>query len=105
MKTNDVYTAYVSWPGGGKRRPVLILGSTDDEARVFKITTKYSNKSEYIKLKYYQINDLESAGLNRTSYIDTNTKMDLPKKKINFRHIGQLSTRDIVGLSEFINKN
>lgn len=25
MRTNDISTAYISFPGGGKRRPIFIL--------------------------------------------------------------------------------
>lgn len=105
MKNNEIYTAYVSWPGGGKRRPVLILKSSNDFAKVFKITTQYVDKSESIKKHYYKINDLKQAGLKKASYIDTISKINLPKSKVKFRYIGELSINDINGLAKFVNKN
>ena len=89
MKINEIYTAFVSWQRGGKRRPVLILNINKNEVLVFKITTQYQNKSQYIKDKYYKIKDLSLAGL---------------AKKIKFTKIGKLSSKDIFELDKFINK-
>lgn len=105
MKINDVYTAYISWPGGGKRRPVLILDVNQHQALVFKITTKYYSKSVVIQHKYYQIQDLKSAGLKKESYIDTISKLWLQKRNVEFHYIGKLSTKDIFGLADFIKLN
>lgn len=104
MKINDVYTAFVSWPGGGKTRPVLIRRINDDEVIVYKITTKYRQKSFYIRQHYYKIHDLLTAGLDRDSYIDTINLVGLPKS-LEFHRIGQLSTDDIRGLARFIENN
>lgn len=104
MKINDVYTAYISWEDGGKCRPVLIVNVTNTEVRVFKITTKYENKSQSIKNKYYKIQDLSSAGLLKQSYIDTIKTYSLNPEKIKFKKIGKLSTEDILELAKFINR-
>ena len=45
MKINDIYTAYVSWTQGGKRRPVLIIQENNTDVLVFKITSKYKSSS------------------------------------------------------------
>lgn len=105
MKTNDVYTAYISWKNGGKRRPVLIVNSNNEEIQVFKITTKYENKSQQIKKKYYKIQNLSSAGLLKPSYIDTIKTYSLSSTKINFKRIGKLSLEDIRELDKFINSS
>ena len=31
MKTNDISTAFVSWPGGGKRRPIYIISDESEQ--------------------------------------------------------------------------
>lgn len=104
MKINEVYTAYMSWGKQGKRRPVLILKNKTDSVVVFKITTKYNNKSDYIKSKYYKISDLKVTGLSKQSYIDTMSKYELRLDMTKFKRIGQLSTEDIWGLKQFISK-
>lgn len=104
MKINEIYTAFVLWQRGGKRRPVLILNINKNEVLVFKITTQYQNKSQYIKDKYYKIKDLSLAGLVKQSYIDTVKTYRLNSKKIKFTKIGKLSSKDIFELDKFINK-
>ncbi|WP_432739461.1 type II toxin-antitoxin system PemK/MazF family toxin [Ligilactobacillus agilis] len=104
MKINDIYTAYMSWGNKGKRRPVLVAEVKDAAVIVFKITTKYDSKSNYIKNKYYKIADLTSAGLKKTSYIDTVRNYELDLNKVKFQKIGRLSTKDINDLNQFIKK-
>ncbi|WP_286028374.1 type II toxin-antitoxin system PemK/MazF family toxin [Ligilactobacillus agilis] len=104
MKINDIYTAYMSWGNKGKRRPVLVAEVKDAAVIVFKITTKYDSKSNYIKNKYYKIADLTSAGLKKTSYIDTVRNYELDLNKVKFQKIGCLSTKDINDLNQFIKK-
>lgn len=102
MKINDVYTAYVSWPGGGKRRPVLVLGYDNRVVRVFKITSKFDKKSDAIKKYYYPINQWREAGLKKKSYIDTIRKENLSLEKVKFVKIGSLQIVDKNGLAAFI---
>lgn len=87
MKINEIYTAFVSWQRGGKRRPVLILNINKNEVLVFKITTQYQNKSQYIKDKYYKIKDLSLAGLVKQSYIDTVKTYRLNSKKLSLQKL------------------
>lgn len=42
---------------GGKRRPVFILREDDEKIVFFDITTKYQNKSVYMKHWYFEIKD------------------------------------------------
>lgn len=80
MKINDIYTAYVSWPGGGKRRPVLLIEDGKEKVTVFKITTKYEQKSDRIKKNYFPISNWKELGLDKQSYIDTNSKEESSKR-------------------------
>ena len=83
MKTDDIYTAYISWPGGGKRRPVLIVENNNDGfVDIFKITSKYKNKSERIRAYYYPILDWELAGLYKPSYVDVGKIIRLDRSRI-----------------------
>lgn len=102
MRTNEIYTAEISWPGGSKRRPVLIIEEDDKSVSVFRITSKYKNKTNYIKHFYYPIVDWESSGLRKQSYIDTKTVQYLDKTDISFYRVGVLSANDRQGLKEFL---
>ena len=103
MKIFDIYIAYVSWEGGGKRRPVLILEESVGNVTAFGITTRYESKSEEIRAKYFVIDDWQQAGLDRQSYIDTNKTVTLPKTAIE-SPIGRLSAGDEQRLIEFISQ-
>lgn len=105
MKINRIYTAYVSWNTGGKRRPVLVVQDNANSAIVLKITTKYKSKSSKIKKRYYPIIEWQKAGLNQASYIDTIQKVKLPKSEIKFRYVGRLASKDKTELRKFIENN
>jgi hypothetical protein len=105
MNKNDLVTVYISFTNGsgGKRRPVLVLKDGLNELLLYKITSKYANKSERIRQQYYPIQDWKEAGCKKPSYIDIGSLASLDKKyfgKIVF--IGALSVRDIRGLNQFI---
>lgn len=104
MKINEIYTAYVRWKSGGKRRPVLII--YDEQKRVFcyKITSKYKNKSEKIKRNYYKIINWSQSGLVKQSYVDIDQIVPLDKSKIRFKFVGNLTLTDTKKLAEFIQK-
>lgn len=104
MKTNEIYTAEVSWPGGAKRRPVLIIEEKSGFVNVFKITSKYKNKSDYIKHFYFPIVEWEKSGLKKPSYIDTKTLERLSREDISFYRVGMLTTADRQRLKEFLKK-
>lgn len=70
METNEIYTAYVAWSTGGKRRPVLVIRDEYMQVYCYKITSKYKNKSETIKRNYYKIKDWSKSGLVMQSYVD-----------------------------------
>jgi len=105
MKPFDVFIAFVGWGSGGKRRPVLMLSQENGRVHAFQITTKYETKSEAIRNKYFKINDLRVAGLNRQSYVDTNNAIKLlPDVVAEAQQIGKLSDNDIDRLTEFLVK-
>jgi hypothetical protein len=93
----------MSWGGGGKRRPVLILEENPDRVAAFKITTRFEDKGETIRAKYFLINDWKQAGLDRQSYIDTNGTITLPLTAID-NPIGRLTPADEMRLIEFMNQ-
>ena len=103
MKIFDIYIAYVSWGDGGKRRPVLILEEKPDRVTAFNITTRYEDKSETIRAKYFPINDWKQAGLDRQSYIDTNSTVTLPPTAIE-NPIGRLTPADETRLIGFMSQ-
>lgn len=102
MKVNHIYTAYVSWNNSGKRRPVLIYKDTKYTVVVFKITSKYKNKSAQIRKFYYPIKYWREAGLRLPSYIDTYTKEELSKRNISFKYVGKLKIEDMLGLASYV---
>ena len=94
MRTNDISTAYISFPGGGKRRPVFIISDKNGIVRFYKITTKYAKKSAAIKEMYFPINHWHEAGLRKQSYIDTITVGRINKNDFDLRVIGRLTPED-----------
>lgn len=102
MKINEIYTAFITWPGGGKRRPILIVRIDNDSFTFFKITSRYQNKSERIKAHYYPIQDWQSAGLAKQSYVDTINLLDLPNDSAALQYVGSLTRKDKIGLARFI---
>ena len=105
MHPFDIYIAYVSWLGGGKTRPVLVLNQQATDVSVFSITAQYEGKSEAVRSKYYRINDWQQAGLDRPSYVDTNTVRVVPKAILAGKSkIGRLSAADELRLIEFIDR-
>jgi len=101
----DIIIAYISWQGGGKRRPVLVITKDKDSATVFRITSKYEKKSEAIRAKYLKINDWSQAGLEKLSYVDTSGKRELPLDTVNNAPVGRLSENDKMRLLVFLMRN
>jgi hypothetical protein len=105
MKPLDIFIAYVSWESGGKYRPVLIIGQQETIVFAFIITTQYVSKTEATRARYFKINDWQQAGLEKQSYVDTNTVRDLPSLFFDGKmEIGRLTEADERRLIEFINK-
>ncbi|MBW4802116.1 hypothetical protein Lcor42L_04985 [Loigolactobacillus coryniformis subsp. torquens] len=94
MRTNDLVSLYVSFveTNGGKSRPVLIRRVSEQTVEAFKITSQYEKKSAYIKQQYYPIQDWQSAGLKKPSWVDLGNIYRFPKAGSNFKEIGHLRT-------------
>ncbi|MBV0930161.1 hypothetical protein KTE19_05455 [Lentilactobacillus sp. IMAU92037] len=109
MSPMDVYIADVFFGDNtskSKHQPILVVDYDDDYLVTYKITTKYANKSESIKKYYYRILDLDVAGLDRQSYVDTLQLVKITRNYVlSRRPIGQLSNRDKVNLFKFVKNN
>ena len=105
MNLFDIIIAHIEWGSEGKKRPVLIFKKTEKTIIVFNITTQYENKSEFIRRKYFKINEYKQAGLDKESYVDTNTARNLPVEALlNKTAIGQLSESDVLRLIKFMSE-
>lgn len=102
MRINEIYTAYVSWGVSGKRRPVLVIEDRENNVFCYKITRKFSQKSEKIKRNYFPLKDWHQEGLVKQSYVDVGNIAKLSKEEIKFNFVGELSLRDIEALIRFI---
>ena len=105
MAPFDIFIACVAWDGGSKLRPVLVFGCCGEELAVFKLTTRFEGKGEAVRSKFYKIAKWQKAGLEKQSYVDTNTVRILPKKAwVKRITIGRLTEVDVRGLLEFLMK-
>lgn len=102
MKTNNIYTAYVSWGPDGERRPVLVVKDRQERVYCYKITSQYRNKSDQIKQNYFPLNDWRHEGLKVQSYVDIGCMVPLDKKRTRFYYVGELTLNDTRQLIEFI---
>lgn len=103
---NEIFWAYVNFTNrsDGKRRPVLVIRQTETNYVVYRITTKYDNKSDWIKNKYLKISDWKQAGLQRLYWIDTIRPYNLPIVSTSLNYIGRLSDHDLHELMLIITK-
>jgi hypothetical protein len=104
MNPFDIYITYVSWSDGGKRRPVLVVKSSEDTVTFHPITSRYQTKSKTIRSVYYKIVDWKAAGLDTQSYIDTATELTAPRMAFKGSPIGKLSESDKISLMNFLLK-
>lgn len=103
MNQFEIYITCIAWSTGSKSRPVLVILLNNKNILVYPITSQYENKSVAIRAKYFKINDWVQAGLDKQSYIDTGTLIELPLAVIkNKKPIGKLSLADKQGLLEFL---
>ncbi|MCK8607249.1 hypothetical protein [Apilactobacillus ozensis] len=67
----DIYIANVPFDDNqnSKIRPALVLAVHSEYVTVFKINSKYQNKSSNIKKLYYPIQEWAKAGLKMPSYV------------------------------------
>ena len=101
MVAYDIYIAFVSWAGGGKSRPVLILREGIDRIEMLGITTRFYGKSENDRSLHLRINDWRQAGLLQESYINATKVISLPRSAME-RMVGALTESDVRRLEEFL---
>ena len=103
MKPFDLFIAHLSWGDGGKNRPVLVYVLDGSEVGVYQITSQYESKSEQIRTKYFEIKDWAKAGLDKVSYVDTGTLIDIPVALLAGKTpIGKLTEADKQRFLEFL---
>ena len=95
-----LFWAYVSFSEipGGKKRPVLVLRKDKSNYIVFRLTSKYKNKSDYIKSKYIEVKDWKKSNLPKPSWIDTIQTYELPIATTKLEYIGNLTKSDLTRL-------
>jgi len=99
----DLFITHLSWGEGGKYRPVLVYVIDKDEVGIYQITTQYGSKSEHIRAKFFEIKDWAEAGLDRLSYVDTGTLIDIPLVQLDDKTvIGKLTDADKQRFLEFL---
>lgn len=108
-KNEDIYNIYIANipfddSNRSKFRPALLIDVGESTAVVYKITSKYQNKSDKVKDFYYPIMNWKDAHLRKPSYIDVHKTYRLPQS-IVFKHqpIGMLSEYDVIALFDFVN--
>lgn len=89
---------------GSKSRPAMVIEFNDEVIKTYRLTTKYENKSDKIKAKYFEIIDWFKAGLEKPSWIDTIQAYEIERKSVRIKIIGSLTDRDIMRLKEFLSK-
>ena len=87
---------------GSKVRPAMVIEFNDEVIQTYRITSKYEEKSDKIKAKYFEIIDWFRAGLKRPSWIDTVQLYELDRDRTKIKVIGKLTNRDILRLKEFL---
>ncbi|MEN4314829.1 type II toxin-antitoxin system PemK/MazF family toxin [Streptococcus pyogenes] len=107
MNDIEIYSVLVSRidfadGAGSKIRPAVVVKFNDEVIKTLRLTTKYENKSDYIKSQYLEVIDWAKANLKRRSWIDTIQYYDIEDKGFNIKIIGKLSDRDIERLKDFL---
>lgn len=94
---------FVDEQGKSKVRPILIW-KHGNKTFFFKITSKFINKSDAIRSKYFPIMDWKSANLKKPSFVDLNNKFDIADyADIPVKYCGELSTQDLINLRKHLN--
>jgi hypothetical protein len=105
MEFGEIRIAFVSWKGGGKSRPVLIIKRNGGIVFVYKITSQSENKSPAIRTGYFPIRDWGLSGLEKPSYVDTSQIIALKSSSLSRSpSIGALTRNDEGALIAFLEK-
>ena len=106
LEFSDIVSAELYFEKDGsfesKTRPVLVLSMQDNQIRCLNITSKYESKSDYVKLQYYEICDLDIAGLRVSSWVDVDSYRVISKDMVDLQKNGSLSEADQQGMKEFV---
>ncbi|MFC6260230.1 hypothetical protein [Levilactobacillus fujinensis] len=103
----DIVVAAVPYDDGKtfKTRPALLVMIDRQQSTVYKITSKYENKSEDIKRFYYPIKFWREAGLDKMSYVDVHTAYALATEyMLQNSPIGKFSKPDQIELFKFVKR-
>ena len=79
---------------GKKRRPVYILDATATSVTFLIITTKYDNKSPFVKQFYSRVEDWAQANLAAPSWVNTYEVYQASLRDVGVTVIGFLSEQD-----------
>ena len=106
MKPFDIFIAYVSWGGNGKKRPVLVFTTENERVLVYPITSQYDQKSDKVKANYFEVSEWKQAGLNKKSYVDTGNLYRFKSSVFSeVNPIGRLSETDKQNLLRHLQNN
>lgn len=77
-----IKTNYVKFKNksDGKTRPILLHRLNNKMIKAWSVTTKYLTKSSFIRLQYFPLFKWHPYGLNRTSYIDIKSEINIPER-------------------------
>jgi len=101
----DVVIAEVPYDDGKsfKTRPALVVMMDGQEAAVYKITSKYAEKSVQIQKRYFPLEFWREAGLSKASYVDVHRAYVLATDYMMQRPpLGKLAPEDRDNLFQFI---
>jgi hypothetical protein len=104
------YSIALAWvsandsPSGVKKRPVYIVNTNGVNVMFLAITTKYANKSTFLKQFFLPILDWKQSGLDAPCYINTFDIYNVPISDISTHFIGNLSERDTDRLLALLKK-
>jgi hypothetical protein len=107
----DIYFTFVEYDEvkDGKERPVAIIEIFEDQGEIYEYPI-YSYRKRFQEIqnveRFYEIKDLNVAGLLSRSFIDVQRGRIVPLQQIqNAKKLGHLSDRDISDLIDFIEEN
>lgn len=91
---------------GSKYRPALVMIPHVGQTRIYKVTTRYEEKSDTIQDIYYKIKNWRQAGLDRQSYVDVHKTYEVPTWKLTETRLkGTLTDEDAVRLLNHIKEH
>ena len=103
-KANKIYWAYVKFndANGGKTRPVLFIRQSKTDYVVFRLTSKFQNKSKHMQKFYVEVKDWQQANLSKPSWVDVYKTYSLPIKTTKLTFLGTLSKNDFAEVSKYL---